>query len=298
MKLDSVRQPRMWWLRLQQERGTGAAFDSSNCLTPNVLNFLLNGMKTCFSQKEIFSFCHSLRFNRQTKNMGKLTVLFDLDGTLTDSKPGILNCLEKTLLSHNVPWEGPLDRFIGPPVETWTKELLPYGSEEARAALSRDYQSCYDREGWAENSVYQGIPELLKALVTQEIALYVCTSKPEHFARRILEKFELAEYFIAIHGDHPDFANHSKVDLMAHLLQEESLDPTHTWMVGDRKFDLEAAHANGVHVIAVSYGYGSIDELVAGNPVAVCATPAEVLAVLVEENSLSRNADVAFQQKA
>jgi phosphoglycolate phosphatase len=226
--------------------------------------------------------------------MGKLAVLFDLDGTLTDSKPGILNCLETTLLSHNVRWEGPLDHFIGPPVETWTKELLPHGDAEAQAALSRDYRTCYDQKGWAENSVYEGIPELLRTLTSQGFRLYVCTSKQEHFARRILEKFELAEYFTAIHGDRAEFTNHSKVELMAHLLQQESLDPADTWMIGDRKFDLEAAHSNGVRVIAVSYGYGSVDELVAGNPIAVCATPAEVLKVL-EENLLSRNAEIAFQ---
>ncbi len=230
--------------------------------------------------------------------MEKSAILFDLDGTLTDSKPGILSCLKKTLLAHEISWEGPLDRFIGPPVETWVKELMPEGDEAAQAQLAQDYRTCYGQTGWEENSVYEGIPELLAALKDRGFPLYVCTSKQEHFARRILEKFALAGYFNSIHGDRAEFSSHSKVDLLAHLLQQESLDPAHTWMIGDRKFDIEAAKANGVRVIAVSYGYGSMDELLAGEPAGICATPAEVLGVLSEEISPSRDTEVVFQQKA
>jgi phosphoglycolate phosphatase len=230
--------------------------------------------------------------------MGKFAVLFDLDGTLTDSKPGILGCLQETISSHKVSWKGPLEHFIGPPVEEWAKELLPHGDEAAQAALARDYRICYDQKGWAENSVYEGIPELLRALTSRGIALYVCTSKQEHFARRILEKFGLADYFTAIYGDRAEFTSHSKADLLAHLLKQESLAPASTWMVGDRKFDIEAAQTNGIPVIAVSYGYGAVDELEAGRPVAICATPPEVLEALMEEISSAGNIDVTFQQEA
>lgn len=230
--------------------------------------------------------------------MGKTAILFDLDGTLTDSKPGIFNCLKKTLLAHEIHWEGSLDRFIGPPVEEWAKELLPNGDEMARAQLAADYRHCYDQKGWAENSVYPGILELLQALKKHGFSLYVCTSKQEHFAIRILKKFGLAEYFTAIHGDRAEFTSHSKVDLLAHLLKQESLDPATTWMIGDRRFDIEAAHGNGLRVIAVGYGYGSTEELAAGNPTAICATTAEVLEVLLEEASPSRNTQIAFQQEA
>lgn len=230
--------------------------------------------------------------------MGKPAILFDLDGTLTDSKPGILGCLKKTLSAHEISWEGSLDRFIGPPVEEWTKELLPEGGEAAQAQLAKDYRDCYDQRGWAENSVYEGVPELLAALRERGFPLYVCTSKQEHFARRILERFDLAGYFIAIHGDRAEFPSHSKIDLLAHLLQQESLDPANTWMIGDRKFDIEAAQANDVAVIAVSYGYGHMEELLAGKPAAICATPAEVLEVLLEEASTSGDTGIALQQEA
>lgn len=230
--------------------------------------------------------------------MGKTAILFDLDGTLTDSKPGILGCLSKTLVAHQIHWTGSLDRFIGPPVEEWAKELIPDGGEEAQAAIARDYRSCYDRQGWAENSVYDGIPELLAALRKAGHPLYVCTSKQEHFAKRILEKFELAQYFTAIHGDRAEFTSHSKVDLLAHLLREESLVPEATWMVGDRKFDIEAAHANGLRVLAVSYGYGSLEELQEDKPFAICATPAEVLEVIQAEESSSGDTVVVLQEEA
>lgn len=233
----------------------------------------------------------------QTRSMGKPAVLFDLDGTLTDSKPGILGCLEKTLRYHQVQWEGTLDRFIGPPVEEWAKELIPDAGEEKQAILARDYRACYDKTGWAENSVYAGIPELLEALQKEGFPLYVCTSKQEHFARRILEKFGLAPFLTEIYGDRAEFTSHSKVDLMTRALEAAKLDPATTWMVGDRKFDLEAAHANGVRVIAVSYGYGDLEELQAGSPDAICATPADVFAFL-KEQSADGETEIALEAKA
>ena len=75
-------------------------------------------------------------------------LIFDLDGTLTDSKPGILGCLREVLDARKMSDCGPLDRFIGPPVEEWAADLLPHGSAEDRTALARDYRACYDREGW------------------------------------------------------------------------------------------------------------------------------------------------------
>ncbi len=97
--------------------------------------------------------------------------------------------------------QGPLDRFIGPPVEEWVVELLPNGSEDERAALARDYRACYDREGWRNNSVFPGVREMLVDLRRQGFPLYVCTSKQQHFAVRILDAFELSGLFTAIYGD-------------------------------------------------------------------------------------------------
>lgn len=207
-------------------------------------------------------------------------LLFDLDGTLTDSKPGILGCLRKVIDAWGLDAPGPLDRFVGPPVEEWAVELLPTSSEQRRIELARDYRACYDREGWANNSVYAGIREALEALVAAGHTLYVCTSKQQHFAERILLHFGLAPYFRAIYGDRAEFEDHTKPLLLARLLSEQTLDPAHTWMIGDRIHDIEAARANGVRVLAAGWGYGSAEECAQAD--AIAAAPSE-LAELVRE---------------
>jgi len=205
-------------------------------------------------------------------------LIFDLDGTLTDSKPGILGCLRKVIDARQILHPGPLDHFVGPPVEEWVVELLPEASEEDRAALARDYRACYDREGWKNNSVFPGVRELLTELRQLGFPLYVCTSKQQHFAVRILEAFELAGLFTAIYGDKAEYASHSKVDLLASLLRDASLGPDSAWMIGDRIFDIEAAHGNHLRCLAAGWGYGSREEYAIAD--ALAATPAEVTALV------------------
>jgi phosphoglycolate phosphatase len=205
-------------------------------------------------------------------------LLFDLDGTLTDSKPGILGCLRQVLAARAIGDYGSLDRFIGPPVEQWAEELLPEGSLEDRAALARDYRACYDREGWSNNSVFPGVVAMLDELSREGFPLYVCTSKQENFAVRILENFGLARYFKAIYGDRREFASHGKSDLLAQVLAREAIGRAQAWMVGDRSFDIEAAHANGIRCLAAGWGYGSAEECAQAD--AVAPTPAEVLSMV------------------
>ena len=206
-------------------------------------------------------------------------LIFDLDGTLTDSKPGIVGCLRKVVEAYKIKDSGPLDRFVGPPVEEWTFELMPHASAETRVALARDYRACYDREGWKNNSVFPGIREMLTQLHREGFPLYVCTSKQQHFAVRILEAFELANLFTAIYGDKAEFANHSKVGLLANLLHESSLQPDFVWMIGDRIYDYQAARANQIRCIAAGWGYGSHEESVQAD--AVAAMPADVPALVL-----------------
>ena len=210
-------------------------------------------------------------------------LIFDLDGTLTDSKPGILSCLRKVLDARNMGDQGPLDRFVGPPVEEWAVELLPQGSEEERAALANDYRACYGREGWQNNSVFPGVRELLTQLRREGFPLYVCTSKQQHFAERILDLFELTPFFVAIYGDKAEFSSHSKVDLLANLLRECSLGRDSAWMIGDRIYDIEAAHENHLRCLAAAWGYGPLSEWAVAD--AVAATPADVPALVTPQNS-------------
>jgi len=205
-------------------------------------------------------------------------LIFDLDGTLTDSKPGILGCLQKVLDDRGMGDQGPLDRFIGPPVEEWVTDLLPNGNAEDQAALARDYRACYDREGWCNNSVFPGVREMLVELRAQGFPLYVCTSKQQHFAVRILDAFELSALFTAIYGDKAEYASHSKVDLLANILREHSLGHDTAWMIGDRSFDIDAAHANQLRCLAAGWGYGSPEECAQADVVA--PTPADVAALV------------------
>jgi phosphoglycolate phosphatase len=206
------------------------------------------------------------------------TLIFDLDGTLTDSKPGILGCLSKVLQARGIGDQGPLDRFIGPPVEQWVVELLPHGSQQEQAALARDYRACYDREGWRNNSVFPGVRKMLLELRRQGFPLFVCTSKQQHFAVRILDAFELSGLFTAIYGDKSEYTSHSKVDLLSNLLKERSLDPETAWMIGDRSFDIDAAHANQLRCLAAGWGYGSPEECKQAD--AVAPTPADVATLI------------------
>lgn len=203
-------------------------------------------------------------------------VIFDLDGTLTDSKPGILNCLRQALAANHVSYNGSLERFIGPPTESWPAELMPNASPEAQEQLVISYREFYSREGWEQNAVYDGIPELLTALRDNGTVLYVCTSKPEDFARRIVARFELAPFFKAVYGQRPT-PDPSKAALMADMLRQEQIDPASAWMVGDRLFDMEAAKENGVHAVGAGWGYGSEEELMRSGAEVFCPRPADVL---------------------
>jgi phosphoglycolate phosphatase len=210
-------------------------------------------------------------------------LIFDLDGTLTDSKRGIVGCLLKVLDARGIRYSGPLDRFIGPPVEEWVTYLLPHGTKDDHAGLAREYRACYDREGWSNNAVFPGVREMLAQLRRAGFPLYVCTSKQEHFAVRILDAFELSPFFAAIYGDKAEYASHSKVDLLARILSERSLGRDSAWMAGDRSFDFEAAHANHLRCLAAGWGYGSPEECAQAD--AVASTPADVFAIVAGQST-------------
>jgi phosphoglycolate phosphatase len=207
------------------------------------------------------------------------SAIFDLDGTLTDSKPGILGCLTNALEAHGIGWTGPLDWFIGPPAEQSLRRLMPDADEPRRAALLHDYRLCYDATGWQENSVYPGVHAVLRSLQDSGWRLFVCTSKREDFALRILEKFDLGPYFLGVYADTAGSLHHTKTALLRRLIEEQSLDPAKTFMVGDRNFDIEAARANAITSIAVTYGYGTPEELESARPDYTCNAVEDLLLI-------------------
>lgn len=183
------------------------------------------------------------------------TVLFDLDGTLTDSAPGITKSAARALDYYGIPYESldALRIFIGPPLRlTFPKMGVP--EEEVENAV-RIFRERYNTVGKFENSLYDGIAELLAKLKSKGVHLYVATSKPEGTAREILEKFDLTQYFDEIAGATKDASRDTKEKVISWLLSIAPVDGR-ALMVGDTVFDVEGANRTGMDSVGVSWGFG------------------------------------------
>ena len=190
------------------------------------------------------------------------SVLFDLDGTLTDAGPGIMRCAALAMDALHIPYENTRDClriFVGPPL--W-KTFLRFGVPEDQVEEAiRIYRYHYHQgSGKFENSPYEGIREALDQLCREGYALYVATSKPEGLAIEILQRFDLARYFRIIGGATEDHSRENKNDVIRYLLDKIG-DAGHTIMVGDTVFDVEGAADLGIPCIGVSWGYGSVPEM-------------------------------------
>ena len=189
--------------------------------------------------------------------------LFDLDGTLTDSQEGIINSVKNALSHFGITAKEPteLRKFIGPPLKESFSKIYGFSEEETLTAIVK-YREYFAETGIFENKVYEGIPELLKKLREEGKTLGVATSKPEVFAKRILEKFEIMEYFEFIAGSELDGARSRKSEVINYAL--DNLDPLRSKvcvMIGDREHDVIGAKEAGVQSVGVAYGYGSYNEL-------------------------------------
>ena len=199
--------------------------------------------------------------------MHQHTILFDLDGTLTDPRLGITRSIQHALarLGIDEPDLTRLEPFIGPPLLQAFMQF--YGFDEAKAwDAVNHYRERFRVTGLYENQVFEGIPALLSTLAGQGRTLYIATSKPWEFAREIARHFAFDRHFKMIYGSELDGTRTNKVELIRHLLDEERLDPAQTLMIGDRKHDLIGARSNGLQSVAVGYGFGSRDELLAESP--------------------------------
>ena len=205
------------------------------------------------------------------------TVLFDLDGTLTDPREGITRSIQYALgkLGIEEPDLRKLEHFIGPPLLQAFMQF--YGFDEAKAWDAVNfYRERFKVNGLYENQVFEGVTPLLETLGGQGRQLYIATSKPWVFAREIARHFDFARHFKVIYGSELDGTRTDKVELIAHLLSEEGLDPRETLMIGDRKHDLIGAARNGLDAAAVGYGFGSAEELAAEQPAYHFQTLAEL----------------------
>jgi phosphoglycolate phosphatase len=199
-------------------------------------------------------------------------ILLDLDGTLVDPRPGIIGSVQyaMTRLGETPPPAETLTWAIGPPLRTTFGRLL--GPERAEQAVAL-YRENYRNGAMYEALVYPGIPGALAALRTADFRLIVATSKAHVFARPIVERLGLAAYVSAVYGPELDGTYDDKVDLLAHIIDRESLRPERTVMVGDRAFDITAATRNGMPALGVTWGYGSIEELAGAGAMALCTAP-------------------------
>jgi phosphoglycolate phosphatase len=207
-------------------------------------------------------------------------LLFDLDGTLTDPKQGITRSIQYALetLGEAVPAADDLLWCIGPPLQESFARLLGGPGRVDRAMTL--YRERFSDKGLFENTVYPGITDMLEASQADGFELYVATSKPHVFANRIVEHFDLARFFTGVFGSELDGTRREKPALIAHLLGEQRLDPANCVMIGDREHDILGARANNVATVAVTWGYGTPDELAAAKPDATCDAPEELPPVL------------------
>jgi phosphoglycolate phosphatase len=219
----------------------------------------------------------------------KPTLLFDLDGTLTDSRPGITACIQYALVRLGV--EAPVDLSwcLGPPLhESFTRLLASQergqggtlnkapSKERVEEAVTL-YRERFVEKGIFENAVYPEIEELLNELCARGFRLFLATSKPLIYAKQIVEHFGLARNFVRLYGSELDGRLSDKAQLIGTLLKSEAIAPSSAVMIGDRLHDIKGARANGVRNIGVLWGYGSREELFLAGANQFAAHPLDIL---------------------
>lgn len=210
------------------------------------------------------------------------TILFDLDGTLTDPKPGITRSVAYALNRFNidVPDLDTLIPFIGPPLGESFRNFYGFTPEQAEQAIAY-YREYFADTGLYENTVYPGIADLLATLQADQKRLVVATSKPTVFAERILEHFHLDQYFTLVVGSELDGTRVNKAEVIAYALAALNATNQQAVMIGDRKHDILGAKLNDMPSIAVAYGYGSHEELRSAQPTHIADTVNDLASLLL-----------------
>lgn len=212
------------------------------------------------------------------------TILFDLDGTLTDSGLGITNAARYALreMGCPVPEDSVLRKFIGPPLYDSFQRFCAMDEETAMEAV-RLFRVYYNDKGILENRVYDGVKRMLERLSHGGKRLVLATSKPETAAVRVMEYFGLNKFVPEIAGATPDPSRSTKGQVIAYCLKQFGIDPASTVMVGDREHDVLGARENGLPCIGITYGYGERVELETAGAAQVFDTPAELADDLLGE---------------
>ena len=196
-------------------------------------------------------------------------IFFDLDGTVINSMEGIFNSIKYVIKSYNLKEldEKTLRTFIGPPLHNSFLNTFNVDFETADIFVSK-YREYYSKKGIFEFSLYDGMKEMLKVL-SEKYDLYITTSKPTDYAKMILEKEDILKYFKFVSGSEKDKPDSSKSQVVNYVTERFKLNKEDCVLIGDTKFDGEGATHVGIDFFGVSYGFGSIDELLEYNPVKI-----------------------------
>jgi phosphoglycolate phosphatase len=218
--------------------------------------------------------------NRRKKLASIRNVLFDLDGTLTDPKEGIIRCMQYAMenLCLECPPPEELHIHIGPPIRNALSIIMKTDDDVLIEEALRIFRVRFAEIGLFENEVFAGVPEMLSSLRESNRKLFVATSKPLIFTERILSRFGLTQYFDGIYGSQLDGTLDNKGELIGHVITSASLERDETLMVGDRMYDILGARKNNCLSMGVTYGYGSEEELRSAGADLLCGSPSEIAA--------------------
>ncbi|MBE6856042.1 MAG: HAD family hydrolase [Ruminococcus sp.] len=209
------------------------------------------------------------------------TILFDLDGTLTDSAPGIIECFRFTLAHMEFPEPDNIMQILGPPLQNSFSELCGMDSAQTDEAV-KFFRRHYSEKYLFVNSVYEGVPQMLEELKSHGIKLLVATCKAESYALRILEKFGLSPYFDFAGGADINGSRSTKSQVIEYVLENARVSGnSRILMVGDRMHDIEGAHSCGIPCMAVAWGYGNKTEFTEYNADFIAENPKDLLNLII-----------------
>ena len=210
------------------------------------------------------------------------TLLFDLDGTLTDSTEGIVRCLEYALerMGFDIPEDK--NKFLGPPLYRSFAEFCGMNEEQVNEAV-RIFRERYSTVGLFENRVYEGVPEMLKRLRDGGKRIMVATSKPEVYAVRIFDRFGLSQFFEIVGGANINGTRNDKDEVIEYVLGKAGIsDRSSVLMIGDRRQDVIGAHKTGLKCMGILWGFGSIEELTEAGADFIAETPEKAADMLLQ----------------
>lgn len=210
------------------------------------------------------------------------TLLFDLDGTLTDSTEGIVRCLEYALerMGYDIPED--TNKFLGPPLYRSFAEFCGMNEEQVNEAV-RIFRERYSTVGLFENRVYDGVPEMLKRLRDGGKRIMVATSKPEVYAVRIFDRFGLSQFFEIVGGANINGTRNDKDEVIEYVLEKAGIsDRSSVLMIGDRRQDVVGAHKTGLKCMGILWGFGSIEELTEAGADFIAETPEKAADMLLK----------------